>query len=104
MLRNRSELRVFTWAEIVCKPALSLFDYSMRDIDPTAKYDGLPVGFSFFNFLVFNFLVFVFSFFGFCFSLFGLCFSFVLFLLFGFHFFALFCFYIYYFVFVFFLI
>ena len=41
MLRNGSELRVVTWAKIVYKAALRLFDYSIRHIDPTAKYDGL---------------------------------------------------------------
>ena len=42
MLKNESELRVFTWPNIVFKPALCLFDYSIRHIDPTAEYDGLP--------------------------------------------------------------
>ena len=42
MLRNGSELRVFTWANIVYKRALRLFDYSIGHIDPTATYDGLP--------------------------------------------------------------
>ena len=52
MLRNGSELRIFTWANIVYKPALlRLFDYFMRHIDPTANYDGLPPRY----FLVFNF-------------------------------------------------
>mgnify|MGYP000689436998 CR=1 FL=1 len=50
MFRNGSELRVFAWANIVYKPTLCLFDYSIRHIDPTAKYDGLPR-----RFLVFNF-------------------------------------------------
>ena len=70
MLRNGSGLRVFTWAKIVHKPALRLFDYSIRHIDPTAKYDGLSRRFFwFFNFLVvFNFLVF--DFFLFCFLVF----------------------------------
>ena len=42
MLRNGSELRAFTWANIVFKLAPCLFDCSIRHIDPTAKYDGLP--------------------------------------------------------------
>ena len=60
MLRNKSDLRIFAWANIVYKPTLRLFDYSIRHIDPTAKYEGLPR-----RFLVFNFPYFVswFSFF-----------------------------------------
>ena len=50
MLRNKSDLRIFAWANIVYKPTLRLFDYSIRHIDPTAKYEGLPR-----RFLVFNF-------------------------------------------------
>ena len=50
MLRNKSDLRIFAWANIVYKPTLCLFDYSIRHIDPTAKYEGLPR-----RFLVFNF-------------------------------------------------
>ena len=61
MFRNGSELRVFAWANIVYKPTLRLFDYSIRHIDPTAKYDGLPR-----RLLVFVFPFWVFIFF-FCF-------------------------------------
>jgi len=77
MLGNGSELRVFTWANVIYKPALRLFDYSIRHIDPTAKYDGLFRWFYgvliFFGFYVSSF-GFGFSLFGFCFSFFGFCF------------------------------
>ena len=66
MLRNKSDLRIFAWANIVYKPTLRLFDYSIRHIDPTAKYEGLTR-----RFLVFNFPYFV-SWFSFFFGLFFL--------------------------------
>ena len=64
MLRNKSDLRIFAWANIVYKPILRLFDYYIRHIDPTAKYQGLPR-----RCLVFNFPYFV-SWFSFFFALF----------------------------------
>ena len=75
MSRNGSELRVFAWANIVFKPALCVFDYSIRHIDATAKYDGLPRRFfvlQFFGFYFFLFFVFWFSLFLFLLSFFNL--------------------------------
>ena len=66
MLRNKSDLRIFAWANIVYKPILRLFDYYIRHIDPTAKYQGLPR-----RCLVFNFPYLV-SWFSFFFALFFL--------------------------------
>ena len=67
---------VFTWNNIVYKPALRLFGYSIRHIDQEPMSSSAlvltqpqsmtvyPDGFTFFNFLVFNFS------FLFCFFLF----------------------------------
>ena len=78
MFRNRSELGIFTWANIVYKPALSRFNSSVRHIDPTLKYDDLPRRFSLFKIFllfVFLFLIFCFQFFWFLFFLFCFYFS-----------------------------
>ena len=59
MLRNESDLRVFTRATNANPHSL---DCSIRHIDPPAKYHGLPRRFfdsNFFGFLFFSVLVFV---------------------------------------------
>ena len=47
-------MRVFTWANLVFKATLTRFDSSIRHINLTAKYDGLPCQFNFlFLFFIF---------------------------------------------------